>query len=97
MSDGNVFGISQGYIRGEHIFADIMPKQDYYLSNAFFGLAPSDEKLVTEIMKIVYRQLKYKQYITQILFDPRSVDNKMIKKIVHNFDTIMTMFNKQAN
>lgn len=96
MSDGNVFGISQGYIQGDNIFASIVPKQDYYLSNAFFGIAPTDEKLVLTIIKIMHHSLKVKQNIMQILFDPRSVDNKMIGKVVHDFGTVMAVFQKQS-
>lgn len=94
MSDGNVFGISQGYIQGDNIFANIVPKQDYYLSNAFFGIVPTDEKLVLTIVKTMHASLKAKQNIMQILFDPRSVNSKMIGKVVHDFDTVMTIFQK---
>ena len=94
MSDGNVFGISQGYIQGDNIFANIVPKQDYYLSNAFFGIVPTDEKLVLTIVKTMHASIKAKQNIMQILFDPRSVNSKMIGKVVHDFDTVMTIFQK---
>lgn len=43
----------------------------------------------------MHHSLKVKQNIIQILFDPRSVDNKMIGKVVRDFETVMTIFQRQ--
>ena len=43
----------------------------------------------------MHHSLKVKQNIIQILFDPRSVDNKMIGKVVRDFGTVMTIFQRQ--